>query len=139
VSRIFDALKRAEKERLSGGTDPAAMPQIERRRSARWNARLIVFVYGHAPDWIPFHEKASSLNVSAVGARLSMITTVRPGQSLLLTNNVTQAEQECRVAYVARGELQSIEVAVEFLGPRPDFWHIIAAPPPTQPGKRTLG
>jgi hypothetical protein len=93
-----------------------------------------VLVYGHLPDWSPFHEKASSLNVSAAGARLSMNTTVRPGQSLLLTNSVTQAEQECRVAYVARGELQSIEVAVEFLRPSPDFWHVIAAPRPTTPG-----
>jgi hypothetical protein len=112
LSRIFDALKRAEKERLSGGTDPAATPQVERRRSARWNARLIVFVYGHTADWSPFHERASSLNVSASGARLSMVMTVRPGQPLLLTNNVTQTEQECRVTYVACGELQNIEVRV---------------------------
>jgi len=135
VSRIFDAVTRAQKERLSSGAP--ATPQIERRRGARWNARLVVFVYGSAPDSSPFHEKASSLDVSAVGARLSMVTTVRPGQPLLLTNNITQAEQECRVAYVARGELHSIEVAVEFLTPNADFWRTIAAADLAQPDKPT--
>jgi len=111
---------------VSGDTTTTA-PPIERRRSSRWSARLIVFVHGYAYNSRPFHEKTSSLNVSAVGARLSMLATVRPGQSLLLINNVTQLEQECCVAYVARGELRRIEVAVEFLKPKPNFWHILAA------------
>jgi hypothetical protein len=103
-----------------------ALNQEERRRSVRWRAYVPVFVYGHAADRQPFHEEAYSADVSAVGARLIMGATVRPGQTLLLTNKVTQAERHCRVAYVADHDAQSIKVAVEFIEPAPDFWRIVS-------------
>ena len=92
-----------------------------------------VFVYGHTSGRIPFHEEAYSANVSALGARLIMTATVRPGQTLLLTNKVTQAEQECRVAYVTGRDPQTVEVAVEFSTPVPDFWRITAPPRRAEP------
>ena len=85
-------------------------------------------MYGHTPGWQPFHEEAYSADVSATGARLIMASTVRPGQTLLLTNKVTQAEQECRVAYVADHDAQSVKVAVQFVKPAPDFWRIVTMP-----------
>ena len=111
----------APKREAGGGT-----AQLDRRRSARWDAHVPVFIYGHTPGLNPFHERAYSTNVSALGARLIMMETVRPGQTLLLTNHVTQAEQECRVAYIAGRDAQSLEVAVEFLKPAPNFWRITA-------------
>jgi ABC-type Mn2+/Zn2+ transport system ATPase subunit len=63
-----------------------------------------------------------------LGGLLVMSSTVRPGQVLLLTNKVTQKEQECRVAYVGGHDPQSLEVAVEFPVVAPDFWRLTAYP-----------
>jgi hypothetical protein len=130
LSRIFDAIKRAQTSRASpaGNASEPGFAHAERRRSARWTAYIPVFVYGHTPGLQPFHEEAYSADVSAMGARLIMAATVRPGQTLLLTNKVTQAEQECRVAYVADHDTQSLKVAVQFLKPAPDFWRIVPTP-----------
>ena len=60
LSRIFDALKRAQLARAprAGDAKPvSALP--DRRRSARWAAHVPVFVYGHTAGWQPFHEEAS--------------------------------------------------------------------------------
>jgi hypothetical protein len=141
LSRIFDALKRAQQS--SGSSREAGALPVERRRSARWSAHVPVFVYGHTPGLTPFHEEAYSTNVSALGARLVMMATVRPGQTLLLTNKMTQAEQECQVAYVAGHDPQTVQVAVEFPKLAPDFWRLTNPPeenkapaPPSGSGKR---
>ncbi len=63
-----------------------------------------------------------------MGALLIMADTVRPRQTLLLTNKVTQVEQECHVAYVAEHDAQSLKVAVQFLKPAPDFWRVVVMP-----------
>jgi hypothetical protein len=96
-----------------------------------------IFVYGHLPGQTPFHEEAYSTNVSALGARLVMVATVRPGQTLLLTNKFTQAEQECRVAYVGGRDPHTLEVAVEFPQEAPDFWRITSAPRKQPPSIRS--
>ena len=124
MSKIFDALKRAEQ--LVKGRPGPAPGQPERRRTARWPAHVPVFVYGHTLGAAPFHEEAYSTNVSALGARLVMLSDVLPGQTLLLTNKVTQAEQECSVAYVDTRNPQAVEVAVEFPLLSPEFWRITA-------------
>lgn len=126
LSKIFDALKRAEQ--LVKGRPGPAPGQPERRRSARWPAHVPVFVYSHTLGAAPFHEEAYSTNVSALGARLVMLSDVLPGQTLLLTNKVTQVEQECSVAYVDTRNPQAVEVAVEFPLLSPEFWRITAAP-----------
>ena len=95
LSRIFDALKRAQLSLGSPRTEPVAVaPQPNRRRSVRWNAHVPVFIYGQTTGRQPFHEESYSTNVSAVGARLIMMATVRPGQTLLLVNKVSQADME---------------------------------------------
>lgn len=131
LSRIFDALKRAQHSLSPPETNPA-VEQPERRRSARWSAHVPVFIYGHASGRQPFHEEAYSTNVSATGGRLVMMATVRPGQPLLLVNKVSQAEQECRVAYVGGRDPQTVEVAVEFSQPVEDFWRVTPKPEANQ-------
>jgi hypothetical protein len=128
LSRIYDAIKRAQ-IKPSSDTDKQAVPPIgERRRSPRRKATVPVFVYGHNPAQQPFHEEAYSAVISELGGLLVMSSTVRPGQVLLLTNKVTQKEQECRVAYVGGHDPQSLEVAVEFPAVAPDFWRLTAQP-----------
>jgi PilZ domain len=128
--RLFDALKRVQKKEIPHRPKVAAPQNTERRRCPRWSANVPVFVYGHNSSRQPFHEEAYSANVSETGALLVMKATVRPGQTLLVTNKLTQEEQECRVAYVSSRDPQSVDVdvAVEFDGPTPDFWRV----PPTE-------
>lgn len=129
MSRIFDAIKRAQGVKAPSDADPLAVPPVgERRRSPRRKATVPVFVYGHNPAQQPFHEEAYSAVISELGGLLVMRATVRPGQALLLTNKVTQKEQECRVAYVGGHDPQSVEVAVEFPIVAPDFWRLTAPP-----------
>jgi hypothetical protein len=107
---------------------PPAPPRADRRRCARWNAHVPVFVYGHPSGQSPFHEEAYSAMVSERGALLIMTTPVPVGEMLLLTNKVTQADQECRVAHVGPRDGPSVEVAVEFTTAAPQFWRVTAPP-----------
>ena len=133
MSKIFDALKRAQGTQGPASHNGEPVPsQGERRRSPRRRAHVPIYVYGHTPPQQPFHEEAYSAVVSALGGLLVMSSTVRPGQTLLLTNKVTQKEQECRVAYVGGRDPQSVEVAVEFSDLAPDFWRLTAPPQPAQ-------
>lgn len=110
-------------------TEPAP-PRTERRRFARWKAHVPVFVYGHPSGQAPFHEDAYSAVVSERGALLIMSTAVPVGETLLLVNSVTQAGQECRVVRAGPREGPSVEIAVEFTGAAPHFWHVTAQPRP---------
>jgi hypothetical protein len=89
-----------------------------------------VFVYGHTAAQDPFHEEAYSAVVSARGALLVMTTAVPLGERLLLTNKVTQIEQECRVAGLGRQVGPNIEIAVEFSAEAPHFWRVTPGPQP---------
>ncbi len=122
--KLFDALKRVQKKETAHPLKVAVPQKTERRRCPRWSANVPVFVYGHNSSRQPFHEEAYSANVSEAGALLVMKATVRPGQTLLVTNKLTQEEQECRVAYVSSRDPESVDVAVEFDGPTPDFWRV---------------
>jgi hypothetical protein len=129
LSRIFDAIKRAESAQNNQDAEPTPVPPVgERRRSPRRKASVPIYVYGHNPAQQPFHEEAYSAVISELGGLLVMRSTVHPGQSLLLTNKVTQKEQECRVAYVGGLDPQSVQVAVEFPIFAPDFWRLTAQP-----------
>jgi hypothetical protein len=109
---------------------PGAKPSTERRRHPRWKVHVPVFVYGHAASQEPFHEEAYSVVISDSGALLIMTTLVPTGEKLLLTNKVTELEQECRVVNAGRQDGASVEIAVEFTSEAKDFWRITAGPRP---------
>jgi hypothetical protein len=130
VSRIFDAIKRAERTRVAQGRDKTGITSDgeswERRRSHRWTVDVPVFVYGHAAGKDPFYEEAHTLGVSAYGGLLVLSANVRPGQKLILTNNSTQAELECTVVYLGPQRTKTTEVAIEFSLPNAKFWPVPA-------------
>ena len=126
MSRIFDAIKRAQGAK--GSRAEAVPAEGERRRSPRRKAHVPVFVYGHNPAQQPFHEEAYSAVISELGGLLIMSAAVLPGQTLLLTNKITQQERECRVAYVTDRDPQRLEVAVEVPHQSPEFWRLTAPP-----------
>jgi hypothetical protein len=130
MSRIFDALKNAQRVRdgkvqLNAPIE-GAVEVPDRRRSRRWSLDVSVYVYGHGPDpgKEPFHEEAHTLHVNANGALLLLSVPVKKGQKLLLTNRVTQKEQDCRVVFIGTRHTRTVEAGVEFPLTNPDFWNL---------------
>ena len=128
MSRIFETLKqaqlvRAEKAQLKSPAEDAA-EYPDRRRSRRWAFDISVYVYGHGPGKEPFHEEAHTLNVNANGALLLLSVPVQKGQTLLLTNQLTQREQDCRVVFLGTHYSRTVETGVAFPRANLDFWQI---------------
>ncbi len=132
MSRLFEALKHAQSIRPGKAQaetpagDAAEVP--DRRRSRRWPLDISVYVYGHGPEKEPFHEEAHTLNVNANGALLLLSVPVYEGQTLLLTNQMTQREQDCRVVFLGTKHSRTIETGVAFPRTNPDFWQLHATP-----------
>jgi hypothetical protein len=128
MSRIFDALKHAQLVRSgklqSAPPRPDAVEVPDRRRSRRWSLDVSVYVYGHGPSKEPFHEEAHTLHVNANGALLLLSVPVRKGQKLLLTNRLTQQEQDCRVVFLGAKHTRTVEAGVAFPMTNPDFWQV---------------
>jgi hypothetical protein len=66
MSRIYDAIKRAQSERAAS-EQSKENPEFERRRAARVVLRVPVYVYGHGLRQEPFHEETTSLVVNSQG------------------------------------------------------------------------
>ena len=126
MSRIFEALKHAHLVR--DGKAPAESPAEEaaetsdRRRSRRLPLDVAVYVYGYGPGKEPFHEEAHTLNVNANGGLLLLSVPVQKGQQLLLTNQMTQQDQDCRVVYLGTRHSRTVETGVAFPRTNPEFW-----------------
>jgi hypothetical protein len=134
MSKIFEALKRAELVRSGKPAPPTPdAPELaDRRRNRRWPLDFSVYVYGHDQGDEPFHEEAHTLNVSAMGALLLLSIPVRKGQTLLLTNQLTQKEQDCRVVYLGARHSRTVEAGVVFPQTNPEFWQL-HEPPESNP------
>lgn len=136
MSRIFEALKHAQLVRASKAPlkRPAsdAVESTDRRRSRRWALDISVYVYCHGPGDEPFHEEAHTLNVNANGALLLLSVPVFKGQTLLLTNQLTQQEQDCRVVFLGTQYSRTVETGVAFPRTNPDFWQL-HSPPENKP------
>jgi len=132
MSRIFEALKHAQLFRASKAPpEPAESDAVEtpdRRRGRRWALDISVYVYGHGPGTDPFHEEAHTLNVNANGALLLLSVPVHKGQKLLLTNQLTQQEQDCRVVFLGTQHSRTVETGVAFPRTNPDFWQLHVPP-----------
>jgi hypothetical protein len=132
MSRIFEALKQAQLARAGKAQPkPPAEEAVEipdRRRSRRWALDVSVYVYGHGPGKEPFHEEAHTLNVNSNGALLLLGAPVEKGQTLLLTNQLTQQEQDCRVVFLGTQHSRTVEAGVAFPETNPHFWQ--KQPPP---------
>jgi len=132
MSRIFEALKHAQSVRAGKAlAEPPVADVVEipnRRRSRRKPLDIAVYVYGHEPGTEPFHEEAHTLKVNANGALLLLSVPVEKGQTLLLTNQLTEQEQDCRVVFLGARYSRTVEAGVAFPQTNPDFWQM--HPPP---------
>ena len=100
-----------------------AGPQA-RRRSRRLPLHIPVSVYAKDRKSGAFREEASSVLVNAHGGLITLSARVVYGETLHVVNKATREEQECRVAYVGRGEGAGYNVGVAFKGTAPRFWGV---------------
>jgi hypothetical protein len=132
MSRIFEAIKHAQLVRagkVSAKSPAASAVEVpDRRRSRRWSLDIPVYVYGHGQGKEPFHEEAHTLRVNANGALLLLSAPVRMGQKLLLTNSLTQREQDCSVVFIGTKRSRTVEAGVTFPLTNPDFWQLPTPP-----------
>jgi hypothetical protein len=130
LSRIWDALKSAERLRSREGAGDSVLEQSSghvpdgsnRRKGLRHTHHAPLLVYGSDADRQPFHEEAETLDANSDGCLLMLETEVAPGQRLFLTNTRTQAEQEGRVVHLGKRVDGKARVGVTFLAPAPEFW-----------------
>jgi hypothetical protein len=108
-------------------------PGKDGRRSQRVLLAVPVAVYGHDSDGQPFQEATTTTVVNAHGALITLSVQVRRGQKLMLTNRVTEEDQECIVAYLGKSQSGKPEIGVEFTHPAPGFWRIDFPPADWRP------
>jgi hypothetical protein len=95
------------------------------RRSTRLELAVPVFVYGWSTaDDSPFTEITKTLEVNAHGGLVALTAMVQPGQTILLVNNRTETERECRVVRVHRESDSTCKVGFEFTRPAARFWEL---------------
>ena len=126
MSRIWNALKQAEKQRAqSGSSQPAgSLPtdNVNRRKTKRSKPHVSLLVYGSDADKHPFHEETETLNANEGGCLILLETPVLRGQRLFLVNTANQDERECRIVRLGEMLQGKRQVAIEFLRPAPEFW-----------------
>ena len=94
------------------------------RRSARSFHKIRVQAEGRTHDRKKFKETCETVVVSAHGGLLLLKHEVDDGAMLVLTNPLTQEEQECRVVYLGEPMEKGQRVGIEFLTPAPRFWGV---------------
>ena len=126
MSRIWDALKEAEREKSHAHprerTARGAKSSTERRKSKRRQESFPLLVYGSDSEKQPFHEEAETLEINDHGCLLAIENEVVAGQRLFLTNVTNQAEHECRVIHVGKRFRGKVKVGLEFFRPASGFW-----------------
>jgi hypothetical protein len=113
------AVSRAESNTLQG------------KRQARRSKRVFIsmrIVVKFQRDAQPYKEETLTEAVNAHGCLLRLSVAPKSGQNLTVVNAKSNAEAECRVAYVGHSEDGKTKVGLEFLQPAEHFWHI-AFPP----------
>lgn len=71
-----------------------------------------------------FNEFTHMLSVNAHGGALALAAKLRKGQSILVINKSTGAEQECRVVDIGSLQHGKWTVGIEFVEPVANFWKI---------------
>ena len=89
---------------------------------------------GRTHDRKKFKETCETVVVSAHGGLLLLKHEVDDGEMLVLTNPLTQEEQECRVVYRGEPMEKGQRIGIEFLTPAPRFWGVEFQTEPSSAG-----
>jgi hypothetical protein len=107
-----------------GRPDQSLPEQAKPRSSPRISIRIPVLAYGWSQHEISFHENTTTLLVNASGGLILLDAKVSIGDTLFIVNQTTQAEQECRVAYIGPEFEGKQRVGFAFKRQAPSFWKI---------------
>ena len=132
MSRIWDALKVAERDKARSKSSGRRAPEgTDRRQSERWKQPVPVLIYGSDETRQPFHEETKTIDINDGGCAIQLETKVVHGQALFVVNMRNQMERECRVVHIGKRVRGRYRVGVKFLlpgtnpmlpGHEPDFW-----------------
>jgi hypothetical protein len=126
MSKIFDALKRAEllrakrKDTITAGA--STVGNRDRRMTARIYVHIPLFIYGYTPGGTPFYEETYTISINGAGGLISMTSSVQPGQRLVVTNAGNDRTQECVVVSVQAQLAHASYIALKFPTPLSLFW-----------------
>jgi hypothetical protein len=110
----------------------------ERRRTLRVSITVPLTVQGTTDDGEKFSTNARSQSVNRNGALLHLDQVVAVGQSLLLVNDNSNRTAESRVVSIKRDREGKALVAVEFVAPDANFWHMTFPIPGAKPLRRPI-
>jgi len=97
---------------------------VGRRRSMRVLLSVPVIFSGKAANNQTFTEETRTLVVNAHGALVTLAARVATGQTVMVSNRVTQESVECKVVYLGNAQGGKTQVGIEFAKPSPRFWRI---------------
>ena len=103
-------------------------PGPDRRRSERLLLDLPVLIEGESNGQAHFQEETFTVIVNAHGAVVMLAAPVSLGQMLIVVNSKTREQLEGRVVQRGHPYGGMTRVAIEFLRPAPEFWHISSLP-----------
>lgn len=114
---------------MSSATSTSQL-KVERRsrRSKRLGLSVPVRVYGKDTSGEPFRELTRTLSVNANGGLVALAAMVEEGQTILVENQCTREEQECRVVHVGPETDGKWPVGIAFAHVAVDFWRISFPP-----------
>jgi len=95
-----------------------------RRRSQRILMQIRVRVQGKDVSGGSIDERTETLAIGAHGALILLQARVASGAQVMLKQEHTGEEQECRVRYLGRVCEGKTEIGLEFSSPRADFWRV---------------
>jgi hypothetical protein len=87
-----------------------------------------VELFGHNMFGEPFRELTHSLSVNAHGEMLAVAARLQKGQTILVLNRKTRAEQSFRVVHVGQFQDGKVKAGIELLHPPVNFWGIYFPP-----------
>ena len=103
-------------------------PQIRPGRRLRRSKRLVLSIRVHVLGLDVFRESFNefthTLSVNANGGSLALAARVHQGQRILVVNESTGKERECRVADVGSLKYGKWTVGIEFAEAAENFWKI---------------
>lgn len=109
------------------------------RRSTRVFMRIRIRVEGKTNVGRRFRETCQTIVLNVQGALLYLEHEVSNGAMLMVSNPLTQEEQECRVVFLGEAGDKGQRVGVEFLSPSPHFWGVdfqgVCQVTPTEPSQ----
>jgi PilZ domain len=110
----------------------------EWRRTVRVLLSVPLRVSGHTEIGERFSVKALSHSVSLHGASIELELEVAQSEILQLENEVTKEKVEGKVVSTRRTRDGKKYVSVEFISPKPNFWHMAFPIPGAKPLRRPI-